>query len=134
LPRGGRTLYVACGRSGAVSVIDTEKNGRLSEVAVWQAAMVHRDHIVCANCSRTEPVACPMRENTVATVVVASKRVPHTDPDDRATIQPKAIARTETNRQRGAAISGLMRALPETSMSGPGNRSNHEAAYFRAPS
>jgi YVTN family beta-propeller protein len=30
----GKKLYVACGRSGAVSVIDTERNVKLTDVAV----------------------------------------------------------------------------------------------------
>jgi YVTN family beta-propeller protein len=32
-PDGGK-LYVACGRSGAVSVIDTRRNVRLADIAV----------------------------------------------------------------------------------------------------
>ena len=30
----GKKLYVACGRSGAVSVIDTESNVKLTDIAV----------------------------------------------------------------------------------------------------
>jgi YVTN family beta-propeller protein len=30
----GRKLYVACGRSGSVSVIDTEKNAKIADIAV----------------------------------------------------------------------------------------------------
>jgi YVTN family beta-propeller protein len=30
----GRKLYVACGRSGAVSVIDTQRNVRITDIAV----------------------------------------------------------------------------------------------------
>jgi YVTN family beta-propeller protein len=30
----GKKLYVACGRSGSVSVIDTDRNQKLSDIAV----------------------------------------------------------------------------------------------------
>ncbi len=30
----GKKLYVACGRSGAVSVIDTDRNVKITDVAV----------------------------------------------------------------------------------------------------
>jgi YVTN family beta-propeller protein len=30
----GRKLYVACGRSGTVSVIDTERNVKIAEISV----------------------------------------------------------------------------------------------------
>jgi YVTN family beta-propeller protein len=32
----GRKLYVACGRSNAVAVIDTETNAKVAEIAVGQ--------------------------------------------------------------------------------------------------
>ena len=46
----GNKLYVACGRSNAVAVIDTDTNAKIADIPGRRAALGRRDSLIAGRC------------------------------------------------------------------------------------